>query len=111
MGPLQAKGIGFDPDALARVVADSQGYPYFIQLWGKALCEVLVNTKQGKQITASVADEAWPVVEAARRDYYQDRYDELQKLGLLDAAERVADTFAGRNDCGGLIRRLTLQRR
>ena len=97
VGPLQDKGIGFDPDALARVVADSQHYPYFIQLWGKALCEVLVKTKQGQQITASVADEAWTAVNAERRDYYQDRYDELQKLGLLDAAERVAGAFAGRD--------------
>ena len=97
VGPLQAKGISFDPDALARVVDDSQGYPYFIQLWGEALCEVLVNTKQGQQITASVADEAWPVVEEKRQDYYQDRYNEMKKQGLLDAAERVARTFAGRD--------------
>ena len=97
VGPLQDKGIGFDPDALARVVDESQHYPYFIQLWGEALCEVLVKTKQGKQITASVADEVWPTVEERRCGYYQKRYNEMEKLGLLDAGHRVAGAFAGRD--------------
>ena len=97
VGPLQDKGIGFDPDALARVVDESQHYPYFIQLWGKALCEVLVKTKQGQQITASVADEAWTAVEERRCGYYQKRYNEMEKLGLLDAGHRVASAFAGRD--------------
>ena len=97
VGPLQAKGIGFDPDALARAVDDSQAYPYFIQLWGKALCEVLVNTKQGKQITEAVVDAAFPVVEAAREDYYQDRHKELVKQKLLPAAGALASAFAGQS--------------
>ena len=94
VGPLQDKGIGFDPDALARVVDDSQHYPYFIQLWGKALCEVLVDTKQGHTITASVADEAWSMVNAERRDYYKDRYSELLKQDLLAAAISVGRLYA-----------------
>ena len=97
VGPLQAKGIGFDEDALDRVAADSQHYPYFIQLWGKALCEVLVNTKQGKQITEAVVDAAFPVVEAAREDYYQDRHKELVKQKLLPAAGALASAFAGQS--------------
>ena len=97
VAPLGGLSVSFDPDALARVVADSQHYPYFIQIWGKALCEVLVNTKQGKQITASVADEAWAAVEKRREQYYSGRYSEMEKLGLLDAAERVAGAFAGRD--------------
>ena len=97
VGPLQAKGIGFDQDALARVVADSQHYPYFIQLWGEALCEVLVNTKRGHTISAGVADEAWPIVEERREQYYSGRYKEMEEQDLLDAAQRVASAFAGRD--------------
>ena len=97
VAPLGGLSIRFDPDALARVVADSQAYPYFIQLWGEALCEVLVNTKQGQQITASVADEAWPIVEERREQYYSGRYSEMEEQGLLDAAQRVAGAFAGRD--------------
>lgn len=32
--PLRSEGIDVDEDALAHVVRDSHGYPYFVQLWG-----------------------------------------------------------------------------
>ena len=35
--PLNAHGVDIDANALAHVVAQSQRYPYFIQLWGAAL--------------------------------------------------------------------------
>ena len=93
VAPLAGLSIRFDRDALDRVVADSQHYPYFIQLWGKALCEVLVNTKQGQQITASVADEAWTAVEKRRGRYYSGRYNEMKKQKLLPAARALAGAF------------------
>ncbi len=41
--PLAQWSVAFEPDALAAVVDDSQCYPYFIQLWGRALCGALVE--------------------------------------------------------------------
>ena len=35
--PLHAHGVDIDAHALAYVVAESQSYPYFVQLWGDAL--------------------------------------------------------------------------
>ena len=35
--PLKKHGITIKPDALQKIVEDSQQYPYFIQGWGKAL--------------------------------------------------------------------------
>ena len=96
VAPLVDLSVRFDRDALDKVVADSQHYPYFIQLWGKALCDVLIKSKQGKQITAQVVDEAFPAVAAERRRYYSVRYNEMRDQDLLDAAERVAGAFAGR---------------
>ena len=37
MKPLAAHGVGVDADTLGAVVEDSQRYPYFIQIWGRAL--------------------------------------------------------------------------
>ena len=37
--PLESYGIAFDEDALDTVIAESQYYPYFIQLWGEVLCQ------------------------------------------------------------------------
>ena len=35
--PLEARDVHIDADVLASVVAESQCYPYFVQLWGDAL--------------------------------------------------------------------------
>ena len=33
--PLLSVGLPLDADALAKVVQDAQGYPYFLQMWGR----------------------------------------------------------------------------
>ena len=90
--PLEPYGIQFEPDALEMVVAESQHYPYFIQLWGEVLCEALAEEK------TTCID--MPIVDAARRrftevrnDYYKDRYEELRKQRLLLSARSVANVF------------------
>lgn len=90
--PLAGLGIGFDPGTLAGVVDDSQCYPYFIQLWGKALCDCLV-AGQGDTVTADMMAEAQVAVDAERSEYYGDRCEEMKKAGLLDAAAVLAAAF------------------
>ena len=95
--PLEALSVKFDTDALEQVVKDTQNYPYFIQLWGKALCDVLVKNKEGHTVTVDVVDEARLIVKFERDDYYQDRYKELRKQKLLSVAEVVANIFKGQD--------------
>ena len=92
--PLAELDIHFDKRALADVVADSQCYPYFIQIWGKALCEILVRETPSHRITTETVRAAYPVVDYKRKDYYQDRYNEMREKGLLEAADAVASVFA-----------------
>ena len=33
--PAEDQGVKYDPDALEQVVSETQGYPYFLQEWGK----------------------------------------------------------------------------
>lgn len=33
--PLQKEGVAIDPDALSTIITQTQGYPYFLQEWGK----------------------------------------------------------------------------
>ena len=95
--PLVGLSVRFERGALDKVVEDSQHYPYFIQLWGQALCEALVTQGQTHRITADVVTAAAPVVVKKRQKYYQERFNELENLDLLDAASRVAFFFAGRD--------------
>ena len=94
--PLQSEDIAIDGDALAHVVRESHGYPYFVQLWGDALwrqASEAVEPNARRQITRSAADAVQAAFDREKNDYYLDRYEELEKLRLLPVARAVADAF------------------
>ena len=90
--PLAEHGVGIDIAALDAVVARSQRYPYFVQLWGEALWDRRLAAG-ATRLTAADADAARPGVAARITDYYQDRYRELETRGLLPAAAAAAALF------------------
>ena len=73
--PLAAHDVGIDAGALEAVVEHSQRYPYFIQVWGRALWQQRLASG-ATRLTAAHADAARPDVMARVTDYYQDRYRE-----------------------------------
>ncbi len=91
--PLAGYSVSIEPDALAKVVDDSQCYPYFIQLWGEALCRALVEQVAGHTVTLGLVERVAPEVAARRERYYGERYQELEERGLLEAAALVAGCF------------------
>ena len=90
--PLAAHGVGIDADALDAVVEDSQRYPYFVQVWGRALWQQRHATG-ATRLNAAHADAARADVAARVADYYRDRYRELETRGLLPAAVATAPLF------------------
>ena len=93
--PLAGRSIQFDKSALAAVVEDSQQYPYFIQLWGEALCQAMVRSGRF-HVDAATVEAARPKFDAGRIAYYGDRYWELYKQDLLQVADAIAGVFEGR---------------
>ena len=87
--PLEAHGVTIDAEALTEVVEDSQHYPYFIQIWGRALWRQRTATG-ATHLTAVHSGAARRDVVARVSDYYEDRYLELDRSGHLAVAERVA---------------------
>ena len=97
--PLQSEDIAIDEDALAHVVRESHGYPYFVQLWGDALwrrAAEAVEPGARRLITRSAAEAVQATFDREKNDYYLDRYEELEKLRLLPVARAVADAFEAR---------------
>ena len=90
--PLAEHGVKIDADALAHVAADSQHYPYFVQLWGEALW-VRTLAGDGARITQETAAAAQASVDAVRGDYYADRFAELKAKPLRPVAEALALAF------------------
>jgi hypothetical protein len=64
--PLEALGVKVEEDALARIVSETRGYPYFLQEWGKHAWDVATgspitsrNIEQATQETVAALDESF----------------------------------------------------
>ena len=93
--PLEAltPSVRCTASAIDDVVARSQCYPYFVQLWGAALWERRARLPIDQQTVA----EAAPGVERDQAAYYQNRFQELERSELLDVAAVLADAFQGQS--------------
>lgn len=96
--PLREDGLSIADQALARIVAESHGYPFFLQLWGDAVwVEADAARRSGSPepvVTVEAVERAAPEFERRRREYYHDRYREMEDADLLGVAAAVAGVFA-----------------
>ena len=90
--PLRAEGIEVGDGALSRLVEQSHGYPYFVQLLGSAVWEQAIATG-GSEVTVAVLEGALEAFEEAKRNYYRHRFEELEERGLLGVGRAVALAF------------------
>ena len=92
--PIEGQGSSVSPEALERVVAESQHYPYFIQIWGESLWSKTWESRT-RLIDAALVADARPRFESRKAKYYGNRHVELSESGLLPAAAAVAGAFRG----------------
>ena len=72
--PAAAEGVEFQPEALEAIVSQTQGYPYFLQEWGKHVWDVAERSP----ITASdVAVGAGRAVAALDSSFFTVRVDRM----------------------------------
>ena len=91
--PLEANGFSIGDEPLASIVRESQGYPWFLQLWGKAVWRETEGAGPGRRVTGAVVEAARTLFEEQKILYYRQRYNELKEQGLLSPAREVAETF------------------
>ena len=92
--PLRDEGMSIEPAALERIVRESHGYPFFLQLWGRYSWERAVAEGR-RAITVAEVEAVAPEFERRRGDYYRQRCRELERRELLGAARAVAESFVG----------------
>lgn len=72
--PIQAEECSIEDDAVAKILAVTQGYPYFLQEWGKQCWDAA----QKCPITAEDVDLAYPTAIAALDDsFFRVRFDRM----------------------------------
>jgi AAA ATPase domain len=79
--PAQALGVLFDDEAVEQIVANTQGYPYFLQEWGKHTWDVaqlspitLKNVQLASELTIAALDESFFRVRLDRTTPSERRY-------------------------------------
>lgn len=72
--PVQTAGADVAPDAVERIVAETHGYPYFLQAWGKTAWDVA----DGPTITlADIKDASRIAVAEMDESFFRARFDRL----------------------------------
>lgn len=92
--PMAAHDTTIEEKALAAVVAHSQCYAYFLQLWCHALWRRRCATGADRLCMPDVQAARGPVT-AQVADYYQRRYRELEASDLLEAALAIGRLYQG----------------
>ena len=89
--PMEAGGRSIAADALAQVVAESHGYPYFLQLWGRLLWTEIKDVS----LPASLedVDRIRSRFKRERNIYYGNRYGELNRAKLARVAAKLSLAF------------------
>ncbi|MFG0259564.1 MAG: AAA family ATPase [Phycisphaerales bacterium JB041] len=72
--PARAEGVEFEPAALERIVEETQGYPYFLQEWGKHVWDVADRSPITLR-DVEIASEA--AVAALDESFFRVRFDRL----------------------------------
>lgn len=97
--PLAREGVEIEAAALDRIVRESHGYPFFLQVWGSAVWDALHDAQSGSpgiasRVSAAVVEAAAPHFEDRKGRYYRQRVEELRARSLVPAARQVAAAFA-----------------
>lgn len=82
-------GLPFDEAAITAMAQRSDGYPYFVQLWGER-AELHSRRNGNSCINMETVRNIEPEVTRLRNDIYEKRWNEMRRLGLLEAMERLA---------------------
>jgi hypothetical protein len=79
--PAEALGVAYEDAAVEAIVAETHGYPYFLQEWGKHAWDAasqspitLANVKLASQLTIAALDESFFRVRLDRTTLSEKRY-------------------------------------
>ena len=85
--PIRAQEADISPDALAMIVAETKGHPYFLQEWGKHVWDIAERSPIAAADVARASDEVTVALDAG---FFRARFDRLtpaQKRYLRAMAE------------------------
>jgi hypothetical protein len=107
--PATERGVSYDPGAIDVIVAYTEGYPYFLQEYGKIVWDI---APEGQPISRRVAEEAQRTVEQKLDEsFFRVRAERTTELELhyLRAMAELGPAEQTAGDVAGLIGRSSEQ--
>ncbi|EDT03124.1 conserved hypothetical protein [Burkholderia ambifaria IOP40-10] len=100
--PAEEEGVNVEPEAVARIVQETSGYPYFLQEWGKSAWDVA----DASPITlADVTNASELAVAALDESFFRVRFDRLTPAEK-QYLRAMADLGPGPHRSGDIAARL-----
>lgn len=90
--PLETLQVTGGQKILKELAQDSQGYPLFTQLYGAYLFNRLQLNETG-HIDNKIAKQALKDIRVRQENFYENRYDGLDELELIEIATTVAKHY------------------
>jgi len=72
--PAEREGVAFDPAALRDIITETEGYPYFVQEWGKSSWDVAQDSPITREDVATASHLAVAALDAS---FFRVRFDRL----------------------------------
>ncbi len=91
--PFEEQGWRIAEHLLEEIAEDSQGYPYFVQIWGDALWKSLPCGEERPLTDAEDIAQAREQVRERKDVFYQGRQEELEARNLKQAAVAIARAY------------------
>ncbi len=102
--PAESSGRGFDDDALALAVRESQGYPLFVQMLGAAAWQSAAESGADR-ISLAAAQDGVAKARADMEAFLAGLRDTLAKAGVLREAEAVSRALVDAGEACEIDRR------
>lgn len=87
--PAERTGMPFDEDALDLLVKESQSYPFFVQMLGRAAWKVAKEAGHSR-ISRQDAERGIERSMGERQEFYAARAEELERKGIIVEAKAVS---------------------
>ena len=85
--PAEREGVSFTPEAVAEILKQTQGYPYFLQEWGKHVWDIAETSPIDDAVAKAATESALSELDQSFFRVRLDRLTPTEKLYLRAMAE------------------------
>ena len=85
--PAEREGVSFTPGAVAEILKQTQGYPYFLQEWGKHVWDIAETSPIDEAVAKAATESALSELDQSFFRVRLDRLPPTEKLYLRAMAE------------------------